>query len=254
MAALVRRYGVDVAALGLLRRRSQSVRLIAITALGHLQEKRAWRRLRRLSLAPGPVTSLTAARAMLRIAPERALEALAVPIAEREDWPLARLGAIFKELGADIVTPALVRMLSSPTRGTPPRLMQLARFGHRDRMTALVRQRMRTSDDVALIVPALDYVEDQRDVPWARAAASHAEWRVRIAAASALGRIGGMADVRVLTQLLGDPVWRVRYQAAQALAGLHGMSRERLELLRSEARDGFAADMLARTLAHMGPA
>ena len=40
---------------------------------------------------------------------------------------------------------------------------------------------------------------------------------MRMASAVAMARVGGAPDLRVLLDLLRDPVWWVRYHAAQAL-------------------------------------
>jgi len=83
------------------------------------------------------------------------------------------------------------------------------------------------------------------------AAAGHPEWRVRMAAARALGRIGAAAEIPALVELLKDPVWWVRYHAAQAVTGLKGMTPEELQVVRDTARDHFALDMLAHALAEL---
>jgi HEAT repeat protein len=105
--------------------------------------------------------------------------------------------------------------------------------------------------DPDLIMAALDYVDDAQELPWAMQAAKHDDWRVRMAAARALGRIGAAAEIPALVELLRDPVWWVRYHAAQAVAGLKGMTPQELDVIRDTARDNFAADMLAHALAEM---
>jgi len=254
LARLLRLHGIDARALRMLRRRSLRLRLIAITALGHLREERAWNELEEIAREPGPVTSFAAARALLRIDARRALDVLGPSIVAREEWPLARLGSIFQELGPAIVTPPLMSlMLARPRRGLE-RVVKLARFGHREKIAPIVRGWLSSTDDVAVICAALDYVEDARDLPWARGAARHAEWRVRMSAARALGRVGDRHELGLLLDLLRDPVWWVRYHAAQALVRLHGLLPQELEMLRDGARDAFAADMLSQALAERGRA
>jgi HEAT repeat protein len=70
-----------------------------------------------------------------------------------------------------------------------------------------------------------------------------------MAAARALGRVGGRDELNPLLDLLRDPVWWVRYHAAQALTRLRGLEPFELETLREGARDAFAADMLGQALA-----
>ena len=252
LAQLLHAHGIDDRLLAMLGRRSLRLRLIAITALGHLREERAWSRLEAMAREPGAVTSFAAARALLRIEPRRALEVLGPSIVQREDWPLSRLGSILQELGPGVVTPALVNMLVMRPRRGLDRVVKLARFGHRHRIATIVRGWLSSSQDPEVIAAALDYVEDAADLPWARGAARHEEWRVRMAAARALGRVGGRRELAVLLDLLRDPVWWVRYHAAHGLTRLHGLEPHELETLRENARDAYAADMLGQALAELG--
>ena len=252
LAALLKRFGIDDRLLKMLRRGALRSRLIAITALGHLREARAWDTLVAMSHDRGPVLSFAAARALLRIDPRRALDELAPSIVRRADWSLARIGSIFQELGPSIVTPTLVNMLVSRPRQGLDRVVKLARFGDRGRIAVIVRGWLSASDDPDVLVAALNYVEEEEDLRWAVGAARHEQWVVRMAAAKALGRIGKRGELAALLDLLRDPIWWVRYHAAQALTRLHGHEEHELEALRQDARDAFAADMLAQALAERG--
>jgi hypothetical protein len=251
MAELLRRNGLDVRAMRLLASASLRSRLIAMTSLGHLREERAWAALESLAQKGATVVSFAAARALLRIEPRRALDVLTPSIMQRNDWSVARLGCMFAELGPAVVTPSLTTMLISRPRAGLDRVVKLARFGDRSRIAPIMRGWLSASDDPDIIMAALDYVEDDRELPWAKGAARHAEWRVRMAAAKALGRIGAASELATLLELLRDPVWWVRFHAAQALTRLHGMTPDELRQIREGARDSFAADMLAHALAAM---
>jgi hypothetical protein len=251
MVELLRRNGLDVRAIQLLKGGSLRSRLIAMTTLGHLRDERAWGALEALARSAGAVVSFAAARALLRIEPRRALDGLTGPIVQRSDWSVARLGCMFAELGPALVTPSLTTMLISRPRAGLDRVVKLARFGDRSRIAPIMRGWLSASDDPDIIMAALDYVEDERELPWAKGAARHPEWRVRMAAAKALGRIGAASELATLLDLLRDPGWWVRFHAAQALTRLHGMTTEELQLIRERARDSFAADMLAHALAAM---
>lgn len=249
LAGQLRREGFSPRLLRLLERRSLAARLVAITALGHLREVRAWRRLSRLASGTDPVVSFAAARAMLRIEPRRALSRLLPAIARREDWSLSRSGSILQELGPDLVTPPILVLLARPPQGSLERLLKLARFAHREAVAAAVRHWLGTSSDPQVLAGSLDYVEDGADLPWVRGAARHADWHVRMASARALLRIGGAEDLGILLGLLRDPVWWVRYHAAQAIVALPGLPAPEVEQLRRAAQDAFAGDMLGHALA-----
>jgi hypothetical protein len=249
LAAPLRRHGLEARVLAMLGSRSLRLRLIAATTLGYLRARSAWESLARLARDPSPELSSTAAHALLRIDPDQALELLATQIVERDDWSLARLGSLFQELGPDAITPGLVRIMAAHPRSGIHRIVRLARFGQRKPMGAVVREWLRTSGDAQVLESALDYVESTDDLLQVRGAARHGDWRVRIAAARALARIGSRAELAVLLELLRDPQWWVRYHAAHAVTGLHGLEPGEIEELQRLAADPFAAESLAHALA-----
>lgn len=251
MSQLLRDNGLDKRAMALLRSGSVRSRLIAMSTLGFVGAEEAWPELEAIAGSSSAMLSFAAARALLRIEPRRALDALTLSIVQRNDWSVARLGCMFTELGPALVTPSLTTMLVSRPRTGLDRVVKLARFGERSRVAPIMRGWLSSSDNPDIIMAALEYVDDERELPWAKGAATHAEWRVRMAAAKALGRIGAASELNTLLDLLRDPVWWVRYHAAQALTRLHGMTPDELRLIREKARDSFAADMLAHALAEM---
>ena len=236
----------------MLSRGSLRARLLAICAVGQQREARAWDPLARLVRDPQPILSFAAARALLRIDARPALEILAPTIVHRADWSLARIGTLFDELGPGACTGPLTTMLASRSRDGLDRVVKLARFGNRERVAPIVRGWLSSSHEPELIMAALAYVEDAADLPWALGAARHEEWKVRMAAARALGRIGAREEFRPLLDLLRDPVWWVRYHAAQALTGLRGLEPHELESAHEDLRDAYASDMLAHALAERG--
>ena len=244
-------HGLDQRALNLMTRRSIRLRIVGIQAAGHLREPAAWARLEKITHKRDPVTSFAAALALIRIDSRRALEVLSATIPERADWPLARLATVFQGLGPAVVTAPLVTMLMRRPRPGLDRVVKLARFGHRERIANIVLGWLGASTDPDLMMAALDFIENRNDLRWAHGAAGHAEWRVRLAAARALGRVGGREEMPPLLELLKDPVWWVRYHSAQALTRLEGLEPFELETLRENARDAFAADMLGQALAEM---
>jgi HEAT repeat protein len=116
-------------------------------------------------------------------------------------------------------------------------------------VASAVRGWLGKSSDPNVIGAAIDFIEDARDRLWVRTATQHPSWRVRMAAARALGRIGVTSDQVLLLDLLEDKSWWVRYRAAQALASLPGVSRSDIETLRPRTTDKFAADILTQVLA-----
>src|SRR4029077_10788704 len=89
-----------------------------------------------------------------------------------------------------------------------------------------------TSTDPQVLAAGLDYAEGEEDLALVRGAARHPGWRVREAAARALGRVGDRHELAVLLGLLRDPQWWVRYHAAHSLTQLHGLEAGEVEALR----------------------
>jgi len=249
LAVPLRRHGLEAPVLDMLGRRSMSLRLIAATTLGYLRARSAWDPLAVLARHPSPVLSSTAAQALLRIDPNAALDLLAADIVERDDWSLARLGSLFKELGPDAITPGLARIIASQPRRGVHRIVQLARFGQRPRMAAAVKDWLRTSADAEVLASALDYVEDTEALLQVRGAARHPAPHVRMAAARAVGRVGSRNELAILLELLRDPQESMQSHPAHALTGLHGIEPEEVEALQRGAHDPLAAEMLAHALA-----
>jgi hypothetical protein len=254
LSALLRQHGIDSRLLDLLEARSLRLRLLAATALGFLRDKRAWDALARIARGPSAPLSFTAAQALIRIEPAAAIDLLAADLVAREDWSVARLGGLFRELGPDVVTEPLARIIAARPGKGAHRIVKLARYGERTRMGAAVREWLQTSDDPEVLAAALEYAENAEYLPVMRGAARHPDWRVRMAAARALGRVGSRPELATLLQLLRDPRWWVRYHAAQAVTRLHGLAPAEIETLRRDSPDAFAADMLAQAIADRGPA
>ena len=249
LGTLLGLHGIDQRALGMLGKRSARLRLAAITAAGHLRDPRAWDTLEKLALHQDPIISFAAARAMLRIDARRALDALSLSIPARDDWPLARLATVFESLGPNVVTNPLITMLLRRPRPGLDRVVKLARYGQREKISGIVRGWLGSSTDPDVLMAALACIEDRGDLPWAVGAAEHPEWRVRMSAARAIGRIGNREELPVLLQLLRDPVWWVRYHSAHGLVRLEGLAPHELQALHEGAKDSFAADMLSQALA-----
>jgi hypothetical protein len=230
------------------------MRLLASRAPPHepLPRIRSSAELEALARARDPVRSFAAARDLVRLDAPRAIELLGISLVTREDWPLARVASLLHEAGPGCVSAAIEAAMVARPRHALERVARLARFGRRERIAPLVRAWLTERQEAAVVAAALDDIEEPQDAPWARAAVRHEDWRVRVSAARALGRIGDRRELEPLLALLEDPVWRVRYHAAQSLVHLRELMPSELESIRQSARDAYAADMLAHALAERG--
>lgn len=229
--------------------------LLAILTLGHLGEQGAWQRLLELAEHPNLATSITAARALVLIDATEAMPLLAPIIEQRDDWPLARIGAILHEAGPDAVSLPLVNVVTQAEWGRMARLIRLLKYTEGRLTLTVVRAVTRCTKDPDIVAACLQLIRhlpdapDKRDAEVARRFLQAEDWRVRVQAALALGRVGDAEDRTALAALLTDSQWWVRYRAAQALLELPGASHEGMLEVLARQTDPFARDMLSQVLA-----
>jgi hypothetical protein len=241
--------GVTHVAQKLLTQKNMRKRLVAVTTLGHLQERNAWGRLRSIIDDPHPLLSLAAARALMQIDSSAALSELLPLFTHRHDWPLNRIAKIMDEAGPDAVTGPLTRAVEIAAPEDFPRLVRLLDSAHSDQALPAIRRILQSAADDRVISACLQALTDSEDVGLARTYTRHPSWFVRVQAVSALGRIGSKEDRDALIAPLSDSVWWVRYRAAQALAGLPKVTLDEVRQIRDKINDRFAKDILAQVIA-----
>ncbi len=254
LVQLAKAAGADAVVRSMIRKKDLRRRLIAVVALGHLGDRSAWHELRELTDDPSPILSLAAARALLDIDAPVTLDWLIPVIARREDWPVARVVAMLKDLGPDHVTRPLIAgveaaFASDDKARQVPRLLRMMQVAYPGLSAPVVRKILARTSDAEIIAAALRVLYDPRDLDMLRTYARHESWVVRISAVRALGRIGMPEDRKLLTDMLSDRHWWVRYHAARALIRLPSTTLNDLELIRGVLPDHFAADMLAQAVA-----
>lgn len=240
-----RRIGCEQAARTMLRG-SRAQALLAILVLGHLRDASAWDALERHAQSPDAVISIQACWALVQLDAARAVQLLAGAIAAREEWPLAQLAHILAD-DARVAEPLRAAVDHAGPLALPRllRLIEALRLG----LPAVKLRRLLAHDDDSVVIAALRLVEDPVLAHEVRALAAHGDWRVRVQAARALGRIAGSEDVALLAAMVRDPEWWVRYRAAQALTSLPFIGPAELQSLQPQQDDRYAADMLQQVLA-----
>ena len=254
LVLLARELGMDAYAAELLARGNMRGRLLAALTLGHLRDRARLEDLRRLVTDHSSLLSLAAARASLEIDPGVALSWVMPIIAEREDWPLARVSTMLAEAGPERVTQPLADALERAAGGprAAPRVARLQRLmevAHAERMRPAVRRVLAGATDEQVIASCLNALVDPHDVGTVHAHSAHPSWVVRMAAARALGRLGGPDDRKLLVEMLSDRHWWVRYHAGEALVAMPFVDRDDLRKIRAMLPDRYAADMLGQVLA-----
>ncbi|HEY6966167.1 MAG TPA: hypothetical protein VI229_01755, partial [Burkholderiales bacterium] len=111
--ALAARVGADRLAVGYLATGDPRREMLALVAAGHLRLAGIWPLAEGLAAQAPPVIALTAAQALLRIDTARALPGLLALAARRDDWPIARVGAMLRECEVGIAGPALAAAIDA---------------------------------------------------------------------------------------------------------------------------------------------
>ena len=243
--AVARKLGLDKWALNALND-SIRERLLAIQTLGWLQEERGWDELLEIMRHSGPVTSLCAAKAILRIDPQKGVTLFLELIPVRSHWSYATVGKILKETGADVVTKPLLEIASRHEGEELVRLLRFLDTAYGKDTAPLVSNLLRESKDEDVLMSCLRAVIDPADLPIVRELLRHDSWRVRTRAAICLGEMGTEEDIPRLTHAAGDQNWWVRFRSAHALAELPTMTAPRLKRIASEHQNFFGTDIISK--------
>ena len=219
-------------------------KLLAIQTLGWLQEHRAWKDLEEIMHSEDPIVSLSAAKALMRIDPEEAIEMFLPLVVQRGEWSYAMVGKILKETGAGIVSEPLARTALEAPEEFSPRVIRFLGIAHRSDSAPVIHQIISNTSNIEVIMTCLRVLDDPGDLDMVRDFLKHEHWRVRTQAAICLGRIGTEEDVKRLAHAAGDQEWWVRYRAAQALANLPKMTSERLEEIAENHSNFFGSDII----------
>lgn len=241
------RLGCDRIARELLQHGTRAERLLAVLVIGHLRDVSAWAQLLRMATTLDSATSLQALWALVQADPEKAMREMMPVLLRREDWALSQVASILQdaqETCAGYLSDALMQLETEHL----VRALQLAEALRLTIPTALLATLLH-NDRADIVTAALRLAQTPVLLDDVRVHLVHPDWRVRLQAAKALGRIGDRTDIERLRQMLGDRQWWVRYRAAQVLVGMPFMHPGETEALIAGATDRFVADMLRQVLA-----
>lgn len=256
---LALRCGMMQQAYALLDKQDLRSQLLALTTLGHLEDRTAWGSILPLAQQPDPLLSLAAARALFQIDADSALRDLRQSLLEREDWPAAQLAIMIQEANSESVFTELLGIATPLANTTDPaelaglkRVLHLLEVAPPQQVISAIRSILAVTTNDEVIAQCLKYLRDPRDLPAVRGYLDHPGWVVRLQAAHTLGRIGTADDIQRLATLLGDPVWWVRYRTAQALLELTHGDLQVLSEMRAHLADRYARDMLEMVMTEGG--
>jgi HEAT repeat protein len=235
----------------MLRQKNFDRRLVAVRTAGNLRLAATWDVLRELLEDKSPGLSLEATLALVRIDATRAVPLLMAHLCIREDWSLHRVMEMLRETGAAQVALPLVKAVEEASAKQACRLMRyLVATAPAEAAPLISRQLANPSDD-CLLVTCIQASTDGAELEALRQLSHHANWHVRVHAASALGRLGTPGDAALLAGMLSDSQWWVRYRAARALSRLPGMTAQELRHIKDIQTDRYARDMLHQVMAEL---
>jgi hypothetical protein len=224
-------------------------RVMAIIAIGYLRSPSSFDRLAGLVGDASPIISISAARAMMRIDAARAVRQVVPQIESRHDWVDGGIAQMLHEAGPDAIKAELGAAVLRANDDVAPRLVRFLAGVSEEAATPVIGRILAEPHDEHLVSTCLQVMTDPADLDKVRPLLTHARWHVRMHAAAAIGRLGGIADAAAMEPLLADPQWWVRYRTAQALEHLFQGDAARLERVRDAQDDRFARDILTQVMA-----
>lgn len=222
-------------------------RLIAVITLGRLRDQQAWPSLCEIMRGKHSTLSLAAARALIQIDPNAALPIILPAILDRQDWPPSRIASFLGQASSRMTHQLADATLQTVSKRAPGVLRHLLESGYNKLFN--IADALHHSQNDEIISACLQSVSNPADLPSVRHYARHANWRLRVQAANALGRIGTRLDIPLLTGLLSDPQWWVRYRAAQAITRLPSVDDASLQKMQTQLEDPYARDILRQAIA-----
>ena len=252
LAALGHTLGCPAVAMRKLKSNHAAERLMAILALGFLQERQAQPALLEQLHRGGSQTALHASRALLDIdAPEHA--PVVVPaLLSRKDLDFA-LASVLLRPHQSILGKTMMNVMPTPQAKTHPApeqpshalpWLRLARTLKLQIPSELLAKMLQPTNDIETLIAAIRLAQGERGTLDLQAHAQHPDWRVRAQIAHALGRIGGPNDVDLLARMTTDAQWWVRYRATHALLNIPGLGSTQVKTLIERTGDRYAVDML----------
>ncbi len=251
LAQLARLSGMDIHAKRTLRSDSTRQRLIAIQVLGNLRDRETRRLLRPIAYVSNPYLSLAAAHALLRIEPREAIHEIVPLIASRPDWSPARVIAMLREAGPEVVSEPLAQAAIGATEAYQPLLIIYLDTARASVALRAIREILLATSDQQVIVTCLyelARLAHPDGIKIVRMYLEHPNWLIQLHAVAGVGRMGSEEDVDDLVRMLRHRKFWIRYRAAQALAGLPTMTPERLARIRDAQTDRYARDILEQVI------
>ncbi len=239
---------IPVSLYSLLHSRDVQKKLYALITLGNLQDKTAWGGIIKCLEEDQPVISLSAARALVLIDAEKAVNEVIPVLLHRKDWPWANVAHILKLAGPRVVCRKLFELIQGIEAGSQASLLRMYNVLRCEEAYPVSTKILATATDDKVASVCLNISRDPNVIHLARDYVRHSRWHVRMNAAVAIGRFGDETDIPLLVGLLKDSQWWVRYRAALALVSMPGVDRVFIQSLRANLDDAYADDILVQAI------
>ena len=251
---LARRTGLLALARTGLDQRALGSKLMAVQAIGLLQDQHSWSAIMALLDHQSVAMSVTAATALVDIDAPHAIPVVLPFVCRNDHWPRTQVARFLANAGADVVSGPLCAAITNGSDDVAARLLRYSDCIASGDLNKLVQRLLHERRDPNLLAAALKAARALNCADTVIALTRHKVWFVRMQAASVLGQFGTQDCIRALEPLMSDPEWWVRYRAAQAIVALPFLGPHALRRLRDRQRDRFARDMLQQALAERGVA
>ena len=250
LAELGLRMGCRDMALALVESTHYSERIVGVLALGFLLDRSSVPTLKERLESGNGQSMIYAARALMEIDQVEQGAAVVHALLTCKDLDFALVSVLlkpFKTRLEAVLMPACPQLQTATEEVPHAQAFQWLRLSQA--LKLLVPQWRLTpflssEQHIEILIAALRLVQGEQGTEAVACHAQHADWRVRVQVARALGRIGGLMHQPVLLGLLTDKQWWVRYRSAQALWQMPGMRDDQLLAKVLVTNDRYALRML----------
>lgn len=236
----------------LIKKGNLSERLLSINTAGHMRSMALWDELEDIVQAnERQMVVMLAAKALARMNDKRAAFVIIPMIAVNKEWSLPAVAAIIKEMRPESVGEALGDVIVRVPEVVVPRLVRFLHFATAEVALAIVLDLLDKYDSPNVIASCLSVIGDVdygQHIELVRSYASHDSWFVRLQVVAALGKIGTMDDVPLLTKMLVDREWWIRNRAARSLLALPFLDKVQWEIILNQQTDKYAKGALEQAL------
>lgn len=247
LKGFVREMGCSDVALALVQKGNKAQKLLSCISLGNLSDAAAWADLKALVATDDQIISLHAARAMLQIDPDRAVDELLSAILGRAQWDMSVLTQILRH-SRQALERSMLAKWPSLSQAQKLRALRLCANLNLPLTQQLIHELLQATQSTALLVATLQLLERLQNPAYRERIMQlfdHASASVRAHAVKAHASVADVQDIEVLIDMLHDNDSDTRHAAAQALGQSASLGMTRLRQLKDVLEDARAYEAVA---------